>query len=261
MLKFCSPAHVGGFCATPPVRGRYSLGVGIKEGLRLVVARTREREASDLVPLCNDRPPAEPGRWTVKDTLAHLSAWRMHAASVIEAARKGSEGPEPIDDVNQENASIYAASRELGAAAAVEAARRSWDSLAAAIDSAPEDVLRAPRARQPQTLVWEVVPGNTHAHLAEHLGYLAEESGQPNGAEAAARWAHGLDQEAFTEPRQRGNADYNLGCYFARLGRAAQALPLLRRGIELNPSLKEFARKDSDLDPVRETPELAALLG
>jgi tetratricopeptide (TPR) repeat protein len=234
--------------------------VGIKEGLSLVVARTREREASDLVPLCDDRPPAQAGRWTVKDTLAHLSAWRMHAASVIEAARKGSEGPQPVDDINQENASIYAAARELGAAAIVEAARRSWDALAAAIDGTAEGVLRGPRPGRPQSLIWEVVPGNTHAHLAEHLGYLAEERGNAEEAEAAARWAHDLDHQAFPDSRQRGNADYNLGCYFARRGQAEQALPLLRRGFELNPSLKGFANSDSDLDPLRGTAELAALL-
>jgi tetratricopeptide (TPR) repeat protein len=93
------------------------------------------------------------------------------------------------------------------------------------------------------------------------LGYLAEERGDAAKAGAAARWAHDLDHEAFTDSRQRGNADYNLGCYFARRGQAEQALPLLRRGFELNPSLKSFAKEESDLDPLRASPELAALLG
>jgi tetratricopeptide (TPR) repeat protein len=263
--NFYSPVQVAARerdegCGTLPTRGRYSLVVGIKEGLRLVVARTCKREASDLVPFCNDQAPAEPGLWTVKDTLAHLTAWRVHATAVLYAARTTTKGPEPVDDINQENAGIYAAARELPAAAVIEAARRSWDSLAAAIEGCTEDVLRQPRPGRPQTLTWEAVPGNTHAHLAEHLGYLAEERGDAAGAEAAARWAHDLDNEAFPEPRQRGNADYNLGCYFARRGQAGQALPLLRRGFALNPSLKDWARKDADLDPLRATSELATLL-
>ena len=235
--------------------------MGIKEGLSLVIQRTRERERERLVPLCDDGPAAEPGRWTIKDTLAHLTAWRVHAAAIINAARSDGKAPDPIDDINQENAAIYAASKDLRAAAVVEAAEESWRTLNAAIEACSEQVLRSPRPGRAEQLVWETVPGNAHAHLAEHLGYLAEEGGDERAAEAEARWAHNLDTEAFPEPRQRANADYNLACYFARRGRLNDALPLLRQAFSLNPDLKSWAQKDKDLDPVRSSAELAGMLG
>lgn len=212
------------------------------------------------MPQVDDGPPPEPGRWTVKDTLAHLTAWRVHTTAVLDAAHTGRDAPEPIDDFDSENANIYAAARALPAAAVIDSARRSWESLNDAVEACSEQVLRSPRPRRPQTLIWEVVPSNTHAHLAEHLGYLAEERGDTAGAEAAARWAHDLDNEAFPDPRQRGNADYNLACFYARRGRAAEALPLLRRAFGLNSSLKSWAAKDTDLEPLRASPALAELL-
>jgi tetratricopeptide (TPR) repeat protein len=233
--------------------------MGIKEGLALVIERARQRENAELLPRCNDEAPAEPGRWTVKDTLAHLTAWRMHAAAVVGAVRRGSSVPQ-IDDINKENAAIYAASKDLPAAAIVVAAAESWRTLADAIEASSEDVLRSPRPGRPGQLVWEVVPGNAHVHLAEHLGYLAEAHNDPDAAEAAARWAHDLDNEALPEPRQRANADYNLACYYTRRGRLDDALPLLRRAFTVNPDLKAWAQKDSDLDPVRDRAELAGVL-
>jgi hypothetical protein len=51
-----------------------------------------------------------------------------------------------------------------------------------------------------------------------------------------------------------------LGCFFARSGRAKDAVGYLQRGFELVPSLRDWARQDADLDPIRSAPELVALL-
>jgi hypothetical protein len=37
-------------------------------------------------------------------------------------------------------------------------------------------------------------------------------------------------------------------------------MPYLRSGIALNPSLREWAKQDTDLDPIRSAPELVRLL-
>ncbi|HEX9476378.1 MAG TPA: hypothetical protein VGA41_06960, partial [Candidatus Dormibacteraeota bacterium] len=64
----------------------------------------------------------------------------------------------------------------------------------------------------------------------------------------------------FPDDRQRGTAAYNLGCFYAARGRAADAIPYLRSGIEMNPNLREWARIDTDLDSIRSVPELVRLL-
>jgi len=45
---------------------------------------------------------------------------------------------------------------------------------------------------------------------------------------------------------------YNLGCYLARLGQEEKALNLLRQSFEMDGSLRSHARKDPDLDGLRQ---------
>jgi hypothetical protein len=53
---------------------------------------------------------------------------------------------------------------------------------------------------------------------------------------------------------------YNLACCEALAGRTEDAMEHLRRAIERRPQLKELARKDSDLDAIREEPGFAELV-
>ena len=231
----------------------------IKTGLRMVVAATREKEAAELIPHVDDSEP-EPGRWTARDNLAHLSAWRIHAAKVLDAARTGGASPIDNDTLDERNAKIHAATHGWPAVQVLDDARRSWDLLEAAIEACSADDLVKPRPGNPDQKAWEVVPGNAHFHLGEHLGYWSSERGDEAGAEAAAKWAYELSELAFPDDRARGFSAYNLGCFFARKGRAKDAVAYLQRGFELVPSLRDWARQDADLDPIRSAPELVALL-
>jgi tetratricopeptide (TPR) repeat protein len=234
--------------------------VAIQDQLQLLIQAAREKEASDLLPHVDDAPPSQPGRWTAKDNLAHLIAWRVHAAAELEAVR--TEGPVTFEsgDINEFNAKAYEAARHQPAASVLEQANRSWESLVAAVEACSEEDLVKPRKRRPEQPAWQVIPGNTYFHIAEHLGYWHTDRGEDAAAEQAAKWAHGLVHATFTDERERGNSDYNLGCFYAVRGRAKEAMPYLRSGIELNPSLREWAKQDTDLDPIRSSPELVSLL-
>jgi hypothetical protein len=50
------------------------------EKLRLLISVAREKEASALVPYVDDSTASDSGRWSAKDNLAHLTAWRLLAA-------------------------------------------------------------------------------------------------------------------------------------------------------------------------------------
>jgi tetratricopeptide (TPR) repeat protein len=232
----------------------------LKDKLRLLVKSGREKEASDLLTHVNDSPPAKPGRWTAKDNLAHMTAWRAYAAAELEAVRTSAEGPDASEEIDEFNARVYAANRDQPAASVLAEGRRSWDALEQALEACSEEDLLKPRVRRPEQPLWQVIPGNTYFHVGEHLGYFHSERGNDAAAEAAAKWAYDLARETFTEDRQRGTADYNLGCFYAARGRAEEALPYLRKGIELNPSLRDWAERDTDLDPIRSAPDLARLL-
>jgi tetratricopeptide (TPR) repeat protein len=235
--------------------------VAIKETLRLLMKAGHEKEESDLVPYVDDSAPAQPGRWTAKDNLAHLSAWRLTAAAELAAVRTGTPAPSAVsENIDESNAKVYERTRDHPAASVLDEARLSWAALEAALDACSEEDLLKPRARRPETPLWQVIPGNTYFHIAEHLGYWHDEHGEPAQSEAAAVWAHDLAEENAPDDLQRGTADYNLGCFYAVRGRADDAIPYLRSGIELNPRLREWAKTDSDLDSIRSRPELAGLL-
>jgi tetratricopeptide (TPR) repeat protein len=233
----------------------------MKDTLRHLLKAGREKEVSDLVPQVDDSAPSQPGRWTAKDNLAHLSAWRLIAAAELEAVRTGTPAAASVtEDIDGGNAKIFEATRHQRAVSVLEDARRSWATLEAALDACSEEDLLKPRVRRPKTPLWQVIPGNTYFHIAEHLAYWHDERGGPAQSEAAAVWAHDLAEENAPDDLQRGTADYNLGCFYAVRGRADDAIPYLRSGIELNPSLREWAKTDSDLDSIRSRPELAGLL-
>jgi tetratricopeptide (TPR) repeat protein len=235
--------------------------VAMKDTLRLLMKAGREKEESDLVPHVDDSLPAEPGRWTAKDNLAHLSAWRITAAAELEAVRTGRPAALSVsEDIDESNANVYEATRDQLAAQVLDEARRSWATLTAAVDACTEEDLLKRRIRRPEQPAWQVIPGNTYFHIAEHLAYWHSERGEDTAAEEAAIWAHDLASNTMPDARQRGTADYNLGCFYAVRGRVNEAIPYLRSGIELNPSLSEWARTDTDLDPIRSTPELVRLL-
>jgi hypothetical protein len=92
----------------------------------------------------------------------------------------------------------------------------------------------------------------------DHVAHLAHDD-EP-AAEASQLWMLGVHEAAFSEDRSRAFGAYNLGCFYAKLGRAADALPHLTRSFELHADLKTWGRTDKDLDRIRQDPALQAAL-
>jgi tetratricopeptide (TPR) repeat protein len=232
----------------------------MKDKLRLLIKAGREKEAQDLLPHVDDSPPSRPGGWTAKDNLAHLATWRLVGAVEMDAVRTGGKGPVVSSDAAVENAKIYEETHHLPASSVLDTAARSWDAFIAAMEACSDEVLLQPRIRYPEEALWHMVPGHTYFHLAEHLGYWHTDRGEEVAAEEAAKWGHRLATSTDTEDKATGTADYNLGCFYAVRGRLEEAMPYLRTAIELNPSLRDWAKQDKDLDPIRATSELTRLL-
>jgi hypothetical protein len=58
-----------------------------------------------------------------------------------------------------------------------------------------------------------------------------------------------------------GKGYYNVGCMHALLGNHKQAVAFVTKAIALEPTYRKVARKDPDLESVRDDPELARVLG
>src|SRR5437660_1070523 len=134
--------------------------MGMRNSLLVSQRAARDREA-ELYSGVTDSPPLDGDRWRLQDHLAHLAAWRRYTAEV------------------------------LGTAPA------SWTDLIAAIEARTEEELHATRPGFPDRELWSIVPGNGHLHLAEHLAFIAEDRGDPAGADAAQVWARDLVAATF----------------------------------------------------------------
>jgi tetratricopeptide (TPR) repeat protein len=229
----------------------------VKEKLLRAVDEGRARE-SELESFVVDEPADPDGRWNAKDHLAHLAWWRMRSAQTLDAMRTGAQLPPPVpDDDSVQNAIIYAQVRDLSAAEVKTDARDSWAALRKALESSSEEDLARQHPREAEAQVWESVPGAV-GHSGTHVWSWYLDIGDEARAMAVARWAYDLEGSFFTRPERLAEARYNLACVYARLGQADAALPLLRASFEAKPDLVAWARKDRDLDPIRE--ELAPIL-
>ena len=230
---------------------------GLRERLLAIVDATRDRER-ELLALCDDVDAAEPGRWTAKDHVAHLTWWRNHAADVVRAARLGIP-VERFDDIDAANERTYRIYRDRSADDVREDSVISYLALAREIEAAAADDFRLPRPDRPEMETWQVVPPNLEGHLAEHLSQWYLEQGDENAADSAQLWAFHLD-ETFDSPKGRAAGAFNLACYYAKRGRADDAISRLRDALALHPELVAWARADSDLESIRDRTEVRTLL-
>ncbi len=231
----------------------------LKERLFDTLAQAQERERV-LIEHCDDSAASSPA-WTAKDHLVHLAHWRRHAGELLDQVRSGAAPPaeENMDEINEVNAGVHAANRSRPAHEVKHEARDSYAALHAAVEACTEEQLAGTRPGGAGA-IWELVPGNGHTHVGQHLTYWHQSLGDEHAAEQIQLWVRDLHVAAFPDPAHRASAEYNLGCYYATVGRSADAIPLISEGILLNPSLKEWARTDHDLDSIREHSALPQLL-
>jgi tetratricopeptide (TPR) repeat protein len=231
----------------------------VKEKLLLAVDEARARE-SELSALVVDAPANADGRWNAKDHLAHVSWWRWRTARTLDAVRTGGELPPATPDNGEvQNAIIYAEVRDRPAGEVKADAGKSWEALRNAVEASSEEDLAKQHPRQTQSQIWESVP-SAIGHAGTHIWSLYLDIGDEGRAMEAARWSAEMEGRFFTEPEQLAESRYNLACAYGRLGRPEKALPLLRESFAVRPDLIAHARKDTDLDRIRQDPELASLL-
>jgi hypothetical protein len=109
---------------------------------------------ADLVEEIGEERMNEPGpmgEWTFKDLAAHLLGWRERTIARLEAAAGGREPPPnpwpaELDDDDSINAWIHERNRDRSVRDVVDDTDRSYERLATAIASLPEDLVTRPDA-------------------------------------------------------------------------------------------------------------------
>lgn len=235
----------------------------LKQNLQEVVADARARE-QEIVNAATDLPADPGGRWHAKDQLAHLAWWRDRDGRLIDAVRTGSPPPPAVgsregQEEGRQNGVIYQTYRDRPLSEIREFATSAWDHFAAALEACSREDLLRPHPYAEGEVLWQTGLGIAY-HTGEHLTYWYQDAGDADRVEATQRWLRDIYVTVATDPRSRANADYNLACFYARNGRASEALPLLRNSFEGNAQLREWAKKDSDLDPIRDDPRVSELV-
>jgi hypothetical protein len=93
--------------------------------------------------------PGVAGAWSVKDVVAHLTAWRRRTVGRLEAAAQGQPDPIPpwpaeLHEDDEINAWFHARDSDKSVAEVVSESRRVFQQLASAVQKLPDDALDDP---------------------------------------------------------------------------------------------------------------------
>jgi hypothetical protein len=152
------------------------------EILRLMQSvRCAWQSAVDRIPVERMEEPNGDGPWSVKDEIAHVAFYDRRLAGRLAAFARGAEpthrelydhpGAAPMytGDLDAFNAAIQGRYADMTAAQVVDAARRAYDDLAAAVESVPEAAWARPTDFTGERTLAGIMPGNTWVHYAKHL--------------------------------------------------------------------------------------------
>ena len=234
---------------TPPTR---------RDALLTVVDRARALEQT-LADFFDDNARAAIGTvavWAPKDHFVHLAVWQAYQAQRLEAIATGSPPDQPA-----ENDVVFQEHRDEPWDVVWANAMRALDDDAAAIARVSDEDLTDPN-RFPWTngrsLVSSTI-GNIYLHVIEHLVQMHEERDDDASAEQAQLESVTFIRDLFGKGEEYANAVYNLGCFYAKRGRSAEAIAQVREALAVNPELTEWSKVDSDLTSLYELPEYQAL--
>jgi tetratricopeptide (TPR) repeat protein len=202
--------------------------------------------------------------WSPKDHVAHNNFWRQDAVSSLKAALDGGSLPD-LEDTQTLNDRVFQEQRETPWEELVaETARLRAEAAALIQRLSPDDLTQ--RDRYP----WQrgerggslerVILTNWYEHPAEHWGDIYVSHNELDRALEVRRAVVTTVGELFAhDPRTFGYVSYNLGCFYARTGRAEQAVDTIREALPLVPALAEHAKQDPDLDALHALPAFQAL--
>ena len=128
--------------------------------------------------------PGVAGAWSIKDVVAHLTAWRRRTVGRLGAVANGQPEPTPpwpadLHEDDEINAWFHARDRDKSVGEVLDESRRVFQQLASAIEKLPDDVLDDP-ARFPwmqgAPVTGATLFGHFHnEHEADMRAYLSRQ--------------------------------------------------------------------------------------
>ncbi len=194
--------------------------------------------------------------WAPKDHFAHLAVWQIFRVRRLEAISTGNPPEEP--ESNDEAFQKYQGNTWNDSWAM---AMRALDENATVIARTSEDDLTHPE-RFPWMNGGSFVSGvvsSCYLHPVEHVAQMYEEHGDLAAVERIQLESVAVVSGLFGRGEEYGIAAYNLGCFYAKHGRADDAITQVREALAVNPRLTEWSKEDSDLVSLHSLPAYQAL--
>ncbi len=203
----------------------------------------------------------EPDRWSPKDVIAHVAAWKERLAANLEAIARG-ESPVRRDDYEAENARIFQENRDKPWAEVLEQAAQACWRLIEQIEARGEAELESTETLpwQGERPLWRLIVGtaflhSVQMHLSPAYGARGDKGYATELQEDGARSLGELDKSQDWQ----GLVRYNLACHYALVGEPERAIQGLQQALQLNPGLTEWSKQDPDFAAIREEPGYQAL--
>ena len=236
------------------------------EQLRAVVVGLIAFAAAEEEMLLASAAPdvADPGnerRWAAVPTVAHNTEFKAQQAERITAVLTGC-APPTFGEIDHRSPAVYGRYAARAAVAVVGESRQVTASVLDGVGALGDDDLVDP-SRHPWLNgrpLWLqiVVRGFWHptGHVADY--YL----GHGQQARAVALQEHMLATTRYlgASDQVAGMAAYSLACAQSTSGRTEDAARTLAEAIALNPDVRANADRDPDLEPLRGSGRLAAIL-
>jgi tetratricopeptide (TPR) repeat protein len=196
-------------------------------------------------------------QWSLKDELAHVTAWELNALARLAALMHHEPVPD-FSEFEKLNRSIYDTNRDRPLAEIVAESDRAQTGFVVLIRSvAEEDLAQQTRFSDQEARSFaDQIMGNGFEHPVVHYADFYRRRGDLT----KATQLHQASAAVMADwPEYSGRARYNLACFYALSGQTELALAELRAALQLRPSLIEWSQQDTDLVSLRAEPAYQAL--
>jgi hypothetical protein len=136
-----------------------------------------------LAPLSEEQMaiPAVNGPWSVKDNIAHLTAWHDYLLNQLQGVIDGEKPPKFMPGLSEDeiNEGFYQQNKDRPLAEVMADFSLSYQRILAAVQSTSEEALNAPFPwRKNGNAAWGLIAGNTYEHYEEHGNIIQRWLGQ-----------------------------------------------------------------------------------
>jgi tetratricopeptide (TPR) repeat protein len=224
----------------------------------LSILENEEHEENALIAGLSDqerRAIGTPAKWSARDLIAHINAWKLKLGQNLLALSEGRSGREPDED-DVENARTYENFQTRDWSEIIEFARAANSLLREQVGQLNDRALenRGGFPWEGDRPLWRVIAGTAYIHPNLHITAFSRENNHPDLADTVSEHMARDLMTLDSSPDWRGLVVYNLACHYSLSGETEKALDSLEKAFSLYPDIKDWARQDTDLDPIRDEP-------